>query len=224
MTDIVVHHLDHSRSTRVLWLLEELELPYRIQPHARNPDTLRAPEGLRAVHPLGKAPVVTIDGAVLAESGAILETIDEELAEGRLRPAPGTEAMRRYRFFMHYAEGSLMPPLLVRLIFDRLRSAPVPFFVKPLVGSIVSKVDAAFTDPEIATHTAFLEAELGKSPWLTGDTLTVADIQLSYPLEMLASRTGASTPNLTGYLDRVHARPAYRRALEKGGPVTGLQG
>lgn len=222
MPDIVVHHLDHSRSTRVLWLLEELELPYRIQPYARDPETLRAPEGLRAVHPLGKAPVVTVDGAVLSESGAILETIVEELGEGRLRPAQGTDAMRRYRFFLHYAEGSLMPPLLVRLIFDRMRSAPLPFFLKPVVGTIAGRVDAAYTDPEIARHTAFLEAELGKSPWVTGDELTAADVQLSYPLEVLASRTGASTPNLTGYLDRVHARPAYRRAVEKGGPPTGL--
>ncbi len=217
MATIVVHHLERSRSTRVLWLLEELGLEYAMERHARDPKTIRAPKALEAIHPLGKAPTVVVDGEALAETGAILETLVEELGEGRLRPADPA-SLRRYRYFLHYAEGSLMPPLLVKLIFEKIRTAPLPFFVKPIAKGIVGKVQATFFGPELTKHSAFLEAEVAKGDYLAGD-FSAADIQMSYPLEALATRGGTETPNIDAYLARLHARPAYQRALEKGGPV-----
>lgn len=221
MAVLTVHHLDSSRSQRVLWLLEELEVPYEVETYARDPETQRAPAELRRVHPLGKSPVVTLeDGTVIAESGAILETLVDLYGNGRMRPEPGTEAYRRYRFFMHYAEGSLMPPLLVRFILSRLRAAPLPFFVKPIAKGIASKIDAAFTDPELARHVAFLEAELEGRQWLAGDEPTAADVQMSFPVEALIARAGSvsSHPRISTYVERIRARPAWQRALERGGP------
>jgi len=221
MGELTVHHLDNSRSQRVLWLLEELEVPYALALYKRDATTMRAPPELRKVHPLGKSPVVTLeDGTVLAESGAILETLVERHGNGRLVPAAGTDAHRRYRFFMHYAEGSLMPPLLVRFIVARMRSAPLPFFVKPVVKGIAGKIDEAFTEPEIAKHVAFLEGELEGRTWLAGDELTAADIQMSFPLEALLARAGglSSHPRISALVERMRARPAYQRALERGGP------
>lgn len=221
MARLTVHHLDHSRSQRVLWLLEELEVPYEIRKYARDPATKRAPPELRKVHPLGKAPVVTLeDGTVLAESGAILEALVDRYGNGRMRPEPGTEAYQRHRFFMHYAEGSLMPPLLVRFIVGRVRSAPLPFFVRPIAKGIAAKIDETFTDPELARHVAFLEGELEGRQWLVGDEPTVADVQMSYPLEALLARSGTSLPHprISSLVERIHARPAYQRALERGGP------
>lgn len=219
MQELTVHHLESSRSQRVLWLLEELQVPYAVKQYARDPQTKRAPAELRAVHPLGKSPVVTLpDGTVLAESGAIIETLVELHGNGRLRPAPGTEAHRRYVFWMHYAEGSLMPPLLVRFILQRLRSAPLPFFVRPIARGIAGKIDEAFTTPELSRHVAFLESELEGRPWLTGDELTAADVQMSFPLEALLARAEAKPPRIGAFVERVRARPAYQRALERGGP------
>ncbi|MEM1416360.1 MAG: glutathione S-transferase N-terminal domain-containing protein [Myxococcota bacterium] len=217
MTEIVLHHLERSRSTRVLWLLEELGLEYTMVTHQRDPKTIRAPKELEAIHPLGKAPTVVVDGEALAETGAILETLVDELGEGRLRPSDPA-LLRRYRYFMHYAEGSLMPPLLVKLIFEKVKTAPLPFFVKPIAKGIVGKVQATFYGPELAKHSAFLEAEVAKGEFLAGE-FSAADIQMSYPLEALASRGGTETPNIAAYLARLHARPAYAKALEKGGPV-----
>jgi glutathione S-transferase len=216
-----VHHLDSSRSQRVLWLLEELEVPYELVLHKRDAVTLRAPAKLREIHPLGKSPVVVLpDGTVLAESGAILETLLDRYGEGRLRPAPGTDEHRRYLFFMHYAEGSLMPPLLVRFIVDRLRKAPLPFFIRPVAKGIAGKIDAAFTNPELEKHIAFLEGELDGRAWLAGDELTAADVQMSFPLEALLARAGSlsSHPRISALVERMHARPAYARALARGGP------
>jgi glutathione S-transferase len=221
MAQLTVHHLDHSRSQRVLWLLEELEVPYALALYKRDPITKRAPPELREIHPLGKSPVVTLeDGTVLAESGAILETLVDRYGNGRLRPEPGTEEHRRYRFFMHYAEGSLMPPLLVSFIVARLRSAPLPFFVRPVAKGIARKIDETFTEPELARHVAFLEGELEGRQWLVGDEPTAADVQMSYPLEALlgrASKVGAH-PRISALVERIHARPAFKRALERGGP------
>jgi glutathione S-transferase len=221
MGELTVHHLDHSRSQRVLWLLEELEVPYALVKHQRDPSTKRAPPELRKIHPLGKSPVVTLeDGTVLAESGAILETLVDRHGNGRLRPEAGTEDFQRYRFFMHYAEGSLMPPLLVRFILARLRAAPLPFFVRPVAKGIASKIDESFTDPEITRHVAFLEGELEGRQWLAGDEPTAADIQMSFPLEALLARAGRglSHPRISALVERMRARPAYQRALERGGP------
>lgn len=218
---LTVHHLENSRSQRVLWLLEELGLPYEVVAYQRDPATMLAPPELKKIHPLGKAPlVVTDDGQVLAESGAIIETLIERHGNGRLAPAPGTAEALRYRTWMHYAEGSAMPPLLLKLVFDRIESAPMPFFVKPVAKAISAKAKKAFIYPNIATHLDFMEAELGRSRWFAGDDFSGADIQMSFPIEAAQARAGldSSRPRLMAFLERIHLRPAYRRALERGGP------
>jgi len=217
---LVVHHLNNSRSQRVLWLLEELELPYEIVHYQRDPKTMLAPPELRAVHPLGKSPVVTVDGLTLAESGAILETLAERHGNGRMAPAAGTPEHLRYRYWMHYAEGSAMPPLLLKLVFDQIEKAKMPFFAKPIAKAIAGKAKTSFIEPNIKTHLDFMEAELGKSEWFAGNDFSAADIQMSFPVEAAKARGGldATRPRLMAYLARIHARPAYLRALERGGP------
>jgi glutathione S-transferase len=217
---IIVHHLENSRSQRILWLLEELGVPYEVKRYSRNPETMLAPPELRTVHPLGKSPVVTDDGRTVAESGAIIEYLVERYGNGRLIPPPGTPERVRYAYWMHYAEGSAMPPLLIKLVFDRVETAPMPFFVKPFARAIAGKVKRTFIAPQIALHLDYMEGELAKSPWFAGNDLTAADIQMSFPLEAAAARGGldASRPKLMAFLERVHAMPAYKRALEKGGP------
>ena len=222
-TPLIVHHLNNSRSQRILWLLEELGLPYDIVRYQRNPQTMLAPPELRRVHPLGKSPVVTSDdGLTLAESGAIIETVVERYGQGQLAPVAGTPEALRYRYWLHYAEGSAMPPLLLKLVFDKIENTPMPFFVKPIAKAISGKAKSGFITPQITTHLDFMEAELGKSLWFAGDTFTGADIQMSFPVEAAQSRGGlnASRPKLMAYLERIHARPAYQRALERGGPFT----
>jgi glutathione S-transferase len=223
---ITVHHLNNSRSQRVLWLLEELALPYEIVRYQRNPQTMLAPPELRTVHPLGKSPVVTTDdGLTLAESGAIVETVIERFGAGRLAPVAGTPEALRYRYWLHYAEGSAMPPLLLKLIFDKIESGKMPVFVKPIAKAIAAKAKAGFITPNIKSHLDFMEGELGKSRWFAGENFTGADIQMSFPVEAAQARGGLDTtrPKLMAYLDRIHARPAYKRALERGGPY-GLLG
>ena len=217
---IVVHHLNNSRSQRVLWLLEELGLDYEIRRYQRDPKTLLAPPELREVHPLGKSPVVSDGELTLAESGAILEYLVERYGGGRLVPAPGTPEGLRYRYWMHYAEGSLMPPLLLKLVFNRVESAPMPFFARPVARGIARRTKASFVDPQIVRHLDYLEAELGEHRWFAGADFSAADIQMSFPLEAAAARGGVDSgrPRLAGFLERIHARPAYRRALEAGGP------
>jgi len=216
---LTVHHLENSRSQRILWLLEELGVPYEIQRYARDPKTMLAPPSLKKVHPLGKSPVVTDGDATLAESGAIVEYLVETYGKGRLVPERGTEAHRRYTFWLHYAEGSAMPPLLLKLIFDKIETGPVPFFIRPIAKAISQKVKSAFITPQLTTHFDFMEAELGKSTWFAGDDLTAADIQMSFPLEAGQARgqVDGSRPKLRAFLERIHARPAYARAIERGG-------
>ena len=218
---ITVHHLENSRSQRVLWLLEELGLAYTVKRYARDRETMLAPPELRAVHPLGKSPVITEDEVTVAESGAIVEyLLDEHDPEGRLRPKPRTPEGRRYTYWLHFAEGSAMPPLLMKLVFDKVRSAPVPFFIKPVVKGIADKVTSSFIAPNISSLLAFMERELAQRPWFAGAQFSAADIQMSFPLEAAASRGGLDTryPKLSDFLARIHARPAYQRALEAGGP------
>ena len=220
---LTVHHLNNSRSQRILWLLEELALPYEIVRYQRDAKTMLAPPELRRVHPLGKSPVVTSDdGLTLAESGAIIETVVERYGQGQLAPVAGTPEALRYRYWLHYAEGSAMPPLLLKLVFDKIENTPMPFFVKPIAKAISGKAKSGFITPQITTHLDFMEAELGKSLWFAGDAFTGADIQMSFPVEAAQSRGGlnASRPKLMAYLERIHARPAYQRALERGGPFT----
>jgi glutathione S-transferase len=217
---ITVHHLNNSRSQRVLWLLEELEIPYEVKRYLRDPVTMLAPPELQKVHPLGKSPVVTEGDDSFAESGAILETLVERHGAGRLIPPAGTLDRLRYRYWLHYAEGSLMPPLLLKLIFDKIERSPMPFFIKPVAKGISSKVKASFLTAQIKTHLDFVESELAKSTWFAGEELTGADIQMSFPLEAAHDRAGRdeSRPKSLAFLARIHARPAYKRALERGGP------
>jgi len=217
---LVVHHLNNSRSQRILWLLEELALPYEIKRYARDPATMLAPPALRLVHPLGKSPVVTDEGTTLAESGAIIEYLVERYGGGRLRPAEGTPERARYTYFMHYAEGSAMPPLLLALVFSRLPKAKVPFFVKPILRGVADRARATFIGPQLELHLSFMEGELHKSEWFAGADFSAADIQMSFPVEAFAARGGLNEkyPKLRSYLDRIRARPAYRRAVEAGGP------
>jgi glutathione S-transferase len=217
---ITVHHLNNSRSQRVLWLLEELGLPYEVKRYERDTATMLAPASLRAVHPLGKSPVITDGDLTLAESGAIIEYIVDRYGKGRLVPAPGTPERRRYIYWMHYAEGSAMPPLLIKLVFDRVETAPMPFFIKPVARAIASRARSSFIEPQINLHLDYLEREVAKSGWFVGNEFTAADIQMSFPLEAAAARAGlnASRPNLMGFLERIHERPAHSRALDKGGP------
>jgi len=216
---IIVHHLNNSRSQRVLWLLEELGLPYEIVRYQRDPKTMLAPKELRAIHPLGKSPILQDGEVTLAESGAIVEYLIERYGQGRLRPTVGSTDWLRYVYFLHYAEGSAMPPLLLKLVFVRMETAPVPFFAKPVARMLAKGAQKAFVDPQLKLHLDYLEGEVGKSEWFAGNEFTAADIQMSFPLEAAASRGGldASRPKLHTFLERIHARPAYQAALTKGG-------
>ncbi|MCJ2134351.1 glutathione S-transferase [Methylobacterium sp. J-026] len=213
---ITVHHLENSRSQRVLWLLEELGLAYTVKRYARDPQTLRAPPELVAVHPLGKSPVITDDRIVVAETGAIVSYLTAK-AGGGLVPAPGTDAHARYVYWLHYAEGSAMPPLLLKLIFSRLAPGS-PWLLRPLVRRIADTVLRGFVDPDLRRHAAFWEAELADRPYLCGADFTAADIMMSFPLEAFAARGTGLGPQVRAWLGRVQARPAYRRALDAGGP------
>jgi glutathione S-transferase len=215
---IVVHHLNNSRSQRILWMLEELGLPYEVKRYQRQP-SMQAPPELKAVHPLGKSPVIVDGDKTLAESGAILEYLADTYAPGKFAPAPGTPERIHYTYFLHYAEGSLMPILLMKLVFARIPSR-LPFFFRPIGRAITAGANKTLIDPQIGTHFMFLETELAKRTWFAGPEFTAADIQMSFPLEAAAARAPIikQLPKLSAFLERIHARPAYKRALEKGGP------
>jgi glutathione S-transferase len=217
---ITVHHLENSRSQRILWLLEELGLQYRVKRYARDAETKLAPASLRKVHPLGKSPVITDGDLTVAESGAIIEYLVGTYGAGSgLRPDDGTPERLRYTYWLHYAEGSAMPPLLLSLIFRKMPEAPMPFFVRPVVRGIADKVQKTFVGPQLAQHLDFMEQELSGSEWFAGDAFTAADIQLSFPLEAAGAAGLLETrPRLQDFVARITARPAYQRALKKGGP------
>ena len=219
---ITVHHLNNSRSQRVLWLLEELGLPYEIRKYQRDAKTMLAPPELLKVHPLGKSPVITEDGVTVAESGAIIEYLLDRHGEGRLEPARGTPERLRFTYWLHFAEGSAMSPLLMKLVFDRIETSPMPFFARPIARSMSRKVKTAMVEPNLKRHLDHMERELTKSEWFAGDEFTAADIQMSFPVEASAQRAGldASRPKLMTFLKKIHARPAFRRALERGGPYS----
>ena len=219
---ITVHHLNNSRSQRVLWLLEELGLPYEIKKYERDAKTMLAPASLREVHPLGKSPVITDDGVTVAESGAIIEYLVERYGNGRLAPAIGTSERLRWRYWLHFAEGTAMSPLLLKLIFEKIPQSPMPFFVRPIARGICAKVLAMMVEPNLKRQLDFMEAELGRSDWFAGDEFSAADIQMSFPVEASAQRAGldASRPRLMDFLKRIHARPAYKKALARGGPYS----
>ena len=217
---IIVHHLEDSRSQRVLWLLEELGADYEIRRYERDPETMLGPESLKEVHPLGKSPVIEEDGRVVAESGAIIEYLIARHGGGRLIPPADSDERLRYTYWLHYAEGSAMPPLLLSLIFRKMPQQPMPFFVRPVVRGIAAKALSGFVRPQLELHLDFMEGELSKSEWFAGDAFTAADIQLSFPLEAAgaAGLLGETRPHLQAFLERVRERPAYQRALKKGGP------
>jgi len=215
---IIVHHLNNSRSQRILWMLEELGVPYDVKRYEREP-SMQAPASLRAVHPLGKSPVITDGDRTLAESGAILEYLVDTYGNGKFRPATGTPEKINYTYFLHYAEGSLMPLLLMKLIFSRIPSR-LPFFMKPVGRAIANGANTTLLDPQIGSHFMFLEGELAKREWFAGADFTAADIQMSFPLEASRARGGLDErrPRLLEFLQKIHSRPAYQRALERGGP------
>lgn len=217
---ITVHHLNNSRSQRVLWLLEELGLDYEIVRYQRDAKTMLAPPELRKVHPLGKSPVITEAGLTIAESGAIVEYLVDRHGKGRLKPESGTAEQLRYTYWLHYAEGSAMPPLLMSLVFRRIPTQPMPFFVRPIARGISDKVLTNFIEPQLKQHRDYLESELKDREWFAGDEFTAADIQMSFPVEAFAARggLGGKQSRLGKWLKRIQARPAYERALERGGP------
>ena len=215
---IVVHHLNNSRSQRVLWLLEELGVPYEVKRYERNAQTMLAPPELLAVHPLGKSPVITDGDKTIAETGAIVEYIIDTYGQGRLIPAAGTPERLRYTYWLHYAEGSAMTPLLLKLVFTALPTR-APGLLKGLVKAIAAKAQTGFIDPQLKTHIDYWNAELSKAAWFAGPEFTAADIAMSFPLEAAVARAGAaSRPKVKAFLDTIHARPAYKQALERGGP------
>ncbi len=221
-----VHHLNNSRSQRVLWLLEELGLEYDVKRYERDPRTLLAPVELRAVHALGKSPIITDGDVTMAESGAILEYIVGRYGDGRLIPRAGTPERLRYTYWLHYAEGSAMPPLLLKLVFDRIEKARMPFFVRPVARGIAGRTKSSFIVPQLETHLGFMESELAKAAWFAGAEFTAADIQMSFPIEVAHARAGlaeSTRPHLYAFLRRIRERPAYARAVERGGPYAIVQ-
>lgn len=215
---ITVHHLNNSRSQRILWLLEELGLEYEVKRYERDPETMLAPDSLRSVHPLGKSPIITDEELTLAESGAIVEYLVERYDNGRLAPLVGTSDRLRYTYWLHYAEGSAMPPLVMQLIFNQVEEKS-PFFLRPVAKVITRQVKQTYLEPQISQQLGYMEAELEKSTWFVGDEFTAADIQLSFPLEAAASQSNldAGYPQLKTFLERIHARPAYQKAIKRGG-------
>ncbi len=215
---ITVHHLNNSRSQRILWLLEELGLEYQIKEYIRDPKSSSAPESLKAVHPLGKSPVITDGEITVAESGAIIEyLLDTYDNQQNLRPTKG-QALLDYRYWLHFAEGSLMPLLVMKLVMMKMPKNPMPFFVKPIAKALSQKVQQIFINPRLSPQMDLIEATLAKNTWLTGDTLTAADIQMSFPIQASSTRTDLSAfPNIARYLKQIDAQPAYQKAVERGG-------
>jgi glutathione S-transferase len=215
---LVVHHLNNSRSQRVLWLLEELALPYEIKYYQRDSKTMLAPPELRAVHPLGKSPVITDGEIVIAETGAIIEYLVEK-AGGRLRPEAGSAERLRWTFWLHYAEGSLMSPLLMKLLFSVMPGRS-PWLLRGLVRKISARGQMEFVGPQLKNHFDYIESELGKFQWFAGDAFSAADVMMSFPIEAGAFRAGAleGRPRLKAFVECIHARTAYKTAIEKGGP------
>lgn len=224
---LTVHHLETSRSQRVLWLLEELGVPYELKVYKRDARTRLAPPELKAIHPLGKSPVLTDDGEVIAESGAIIEYVVEKYGHfgqgelAHLEPPRGSRGYRQCRYWMHYAEGSLMNWLVMKLVFVTVPNRPMPFFAKPIARAICGKVQAQLVDPNLQAAMQFLEEHLSRNRWFAGDDLTMADFQMSFAIEALLSRAAGAGdhPHLDAYRDRMRARPAYQRAEAKGGPT-----
>ena len=227
---LIVHHLENSRSLRVLWALEELGLDYELKQYARDPKSMLAPAALRQIHGLGKAPVLQDGARVLAESGAILEYLADSYDRERvLSPAPlpaGTDERMAYRYWLHYAEGSAMPPMLLTLVMARIRKAPMPFFARPIARAIADKAEKGFVGPQRRLHLDWIEQRLGESPWFAGERFTLADIQMSFPLQAAGSRGEGlgDKPAIRAFLQRIEQRPGYQHAVARGGALQALDG
>jgi len=217
---ITLHHLEHSRSQRILWMLEELGVEYRIKRYKRDPKSNLAPAALKKVHPLGKSPVLVDGDRTLAESATILEYLARSYGDDAWAPGLDDPKYWQFSYWMHYAEASLMPPLLLKLVFSKLREPPVPFIVRPITGRIADQVDRAFTNPQIETHFSHVDAHLSEHAWFVGEAISAADVQMSFPLEAaLAKGTveRADYPHVAMWVHKVHKREAYQRALKRGG-------
>ena len=216
---ITVHHLENSRSQRILWLLEELGSDYEIKRYGRDKQTGLAPPELLDVHPLGKAPVITDGDRTIAESGAIIEYLMYEYDDGRLRPEEGTDERLAYNYWLHYAEGSFAPLMILSLVLSRIEEAPMPFFLRPVAKGIAGKVREGYLDANVTRNLAFMDATLKKSRWFCGSMFSAADVQMSFALEAAEVRTNLTDdyPHLAAFLETIRARPAYKRALDKGG-------
>ncbi|MEA9392883.1 glutathione S-transferase [Acerihabitans sp. TG2] len=214
---ITVHHLNQSRSHRILWLLEELDLPYDVTYYQREKNML-APESLKRIHPLGKSPIITDGELTLAESGAIIDYVEDRYDSAHLlSPADShDDSWVRYRYWLHYAEGSLMPLLVMKLIFGMLSKPPVPWLARPIGAAVGKGVSQKYLDPQLLTHCRYLESHLSQYPWFAGERFSAADIQMSFPLEGLAARVGINGyPALQAYIDKLRQRPAYQRAKKR---------
>ncbi|KAA0017780.1 glutathione S-transferase [Salinicola corii] len=215
---ITVHHLENSRSQRILWLLEELGVEYEIRTYRRDPKTMLAPAELKRIHPLGKSPIITDDAHTVAESGAIIEYLVAGYGGDALLPAQDTPERLRYTHWLHYAEGSAMPLMVMSLVFAKLGKPPVPAIIRPIGKLLGNGVREKFLVPQLRLHFDYWESELDQHAWFAGDTFSAADIQMSFPLLAAESRTDLSRyPNIRGVLERMRERPAYQRAVEKGG-------
>lgn len=217
---ITLHYLENSRAQRILWLLEELGLQYEVKHYRRDPKTMLAPKELKEIHPLGKSPVITDGDICMAESAAIVEYLIKTYGEGELVPARNTKEFIKYREFMHYAEGSIMPFMLLTLIFNKIKTAPMFFLAKPIAKMIANKTFRNFITPNVKTHLDYLEQELNQHLWFAGDELSGADFMMSFPIEAASVRSNLKDgyPKLNEFLQRIQAMPSYQRALEKGLP------
>lgn len=223
---LTIHHLENSRSQRILWLLEELGVDYDIKRYKRDKKTSLAPAELLAIHPLGKSPVITDGVLTVAESGAIIEYLVNKYDSGRLLPADGAPERRAYTYWLHYAEGTFAPLMIISLIMSRVETAPMPFFVKPIAKGIVAKVRDGYLGQNIKRNLDFMETTLASSPWFCGDAMTAADIQMSFAVEAAEARTNLATdyPKMNAFLNRIRSMPSYRAALKKGGPYALMGG
>ena len=222
---ITVHYLNNSRAQRILFMLEEMGTPYEINVFKRVEGL--APEGMKKIHPLGKSPVITDGDNTIAESGAIVEYLATKYGQDSMVVSgePDDPAVLNYRYWMHYAEGSLTPLLVMKLIFDRIENAKVPFFVKPISKGIVKQVMTSYLGPNLGTQFAFVEDYLGKNEFFGEDRMTAADVMMLFPLEgaMAQPAFAEKHPNMLDYVKRMQARPAYQRALEAGEPYAFTQ-
>ena len=217
---LTLHHLENSRSQRILWLLEELGVDYEIKRYERDPKTNLAPESLKAIHPLGKSPLLTDGDTVVAESAVIINyLINQYGASKGLIPGVGTEAARQCEYWMHYSEGSLMPYLVLSLIVTKIKTSPMPFFARPIARAIANQLSKGFVSPNVISNLTYIENHLAQNEWFAGSQMTGADFQMSFPLEAALTRAPKEAPleHIRAWVEKVHARPAYQAALEKGG-------